>query len=153
MIKVQRSTFDIKYAMQLLSKSTEIGAVVHFIGLVRDFNQGEHIQKIMLEHYPAMTKKVLQQLEKQAKSQWSIQKILIIHRYGTLHVNDPIVFVGVASKHREEAFDACRFLIDSLKHEAPFWKCEYTEAGPQWVASERQVSKNEVLKIKKESII
>ena len=87
----------------------------------------------MLEHYPGMTEKSLAKIIDTAKARWSLERVSVIHRIGTLTVEDNIVYVGVSSAHRESAFEACRFIMDYLKTEAPFWKKEITPDGEVWV--------------------
>jgi molybdopterin synthase catalytic subunit len=91
------------------------------------------VSAMTLEHYPGMTEKALEKIEAEAYDRWPLEKTLIIHRYGRLEAGDPIVLVVAASAHRAAAFDACHFLIDWLKTQAPFWKQEETNDGPQWV--------------------
>ena len=96
------------------------GAVATFTGLY-------------LEHYPGMTEQVIEDLIRQARERWNLRAVRVIHRVGTLKLTDQIVFVGVASAHRSDAFAACQFLMDILKTSAPFWKKELTEEGEHWV--------------------
>ena len=110
-----------------------IGAVVSFIGQVRDMNDGDAINTLTLEHYPEMTEKALAAIECEAKTRWDIIDSLIIHRIGTLKPLDQIVLVAVTSAHRGEAFHACEFIMDYLKTSAPFWKKEATNQGERWV--------------------
>jgi len=110
-----------------------VGAVVSFIGQVRDMNDGDDIQTLTLEHYPGMTEKALEAIETEAKSRWDIIDSLIIHRVGTLKPQDQIVLVAISGAHRGEAFKACEFIMDFLKTQAPFWKKEATNQGERWV--------------------
>ena len=105
----------------------KVGAAAVFVGTMRDVNQGIAVQTMTLEHYPAMTQKYLEKLCQEAASRWDILEPLVVHRYGELAPNDPIVLVGVWAAHREPAFAACRYLIDELKTRAPFWKQEATD--------------------------
>ena len=109
------------------------GATASFTGTMRDFNAGDDIEQMTLEHYPEMTQKFLDELCEQAKSEWSLMDCLIIHRFGTINPGDPIVLTAAWSAHREEAFSACRFLMEELKARAPFWKKETTQKGQRWV--------------------
>lgn len=111
----------------------DVGAIVSFIGLVRDMNDGDVINALTLEHYPEMTEKSLQAIELEAKTRWDIVDSLIIHRVGTLKPQDQIVLVAVTSAHRGDAFKACEFIMDYLKTSAPFWKKEATNQGERWV--------------------
>jgi molybdopterin synthase catalytic subunit len=113
--------------------ANNIGALVSFVGQVRDMNECDSIHTLTLEHYPAMTEKALTAIELEAKSRWDIIDSLIIHRVGTLQPLDQIVLVAVTSAHRGEAFKACEFIMDYLKTSAPFWKKETTSQGERWV--------------------
>ena len=116
-----------------LAGQGNVGAIVSFIGLVRDMNEGDTINTLTLEHYPEMTEKTLLNIENEAKTRWDIIDSLIIHRIGTLKPLDQIVLVAVTSAHRGEAFHACEFIMDYLKTSAPFWKKEATNQGERWV--------------------
>ncbi len=111
----------------------KIGAVVTFLGQMRDFNEGDQVSTMTLEHYPGMTEKALQTIVDEADERWDLMGIHVVHRVGPLKPFDPIVLVAVASAHRGEAFQACEFVIDYLKTRAPFWKKETTEQGDRWV--------------------
>ncbi len=125
MIRVQTPDFDIGHEyQQLRSTSQGAGAIVFFVGLVRDMVQGHSLVELTLEHYPAMTQHYLTQLAEQAKHRWPLQQVRIIHRVGSLAANDQIVFVGVSCAHRSAAFEAAEFIMDKLKTNAPFWKKE-----------------------------
>jgi molybdopterin synthase catalytic subunit len=117
--------------------------VVTFIGTVRDLNEGEQVAEMELEHYPGMTEKALQDIVDQAKSRWEIFDALVIHRVGPMKPLEQIVLVAVTSAHRGEAFDACEFIIDYLKTQAPFWKKEQTPSGARWV--DARVSDDEAM--------
>jgi len=134
LIKVQEADFNIQDEYDAMrSDNQEDGAIVFFTGLVRDFNQGNDVTGLFLEHYPAMTEKALGKIVEEAKERWPINRVRLIHRVGQLYLADQIVFVAVSSKHREAAFDACRFIMDYLKNRAPFWKKETTTQGDVWV--------------------
>jgi molybdopterin synthase catalytic subunit len=135
MIRVQGDDFDPGYELEQLRLQNHgrAGALVSFTGLVRDLNDGEKITQMVLEHYPGMTEKVLTELEREAQARWELTATLIIHRVGPLLPDDRIVLVAVASAHRQQAFRACEFLIDTLKTRAPFWKKETTSGGERWV--------------------
>jgi molybdopterin synthase catalytic subunit len=133
-IRVQTEDFDVSREVAALrAHSPQVGAVVTFIGTVRDMNDGASVAEMELEHYPGMTEKSLQNIVEQAKSRWDIFDALVIHRVGPLLPKDQIVLVAVTSAHRGEAFAACEFIIDYLKTEAPFWKKEQTPLGARWV--------------------
>ncbi len=133
-VRVQEELFNMGDETQKLrGDDARIGALVSFVGLVRDLNDGHDVSQITLEHYPGMTERALATLESEARQRWDILDALIIHRVGTLLPGDPIVLVAVTSAHRADAFDACQFLMDALKTQAPFWKKERTPAGERWV--------------------
>ncbi|GHE98443.1 molybdopterin synthase catalytic subunit MoaE [Thalassotalea profundi] len=134
MISVQQQDFNIGDEYHaLIQDAYSEGAVVTFVGLVRDINQGNSVKGLTLEHYPGMTEKSLKSIVQQAKQRWPLGKVRVIHRVGKLKLSDQIVFVGVTSRHRESAFLACQFIMDYLKNQAPFWKKESTEKGESWV--------------------
>ena len=113
--------------------NAKIGAVVSFVGLMRDINEGDEVSELFLEHYPGMTEKALEAIVDEARQRWDLEAVQVIHRVGSIEPEDPIVMVAVASRHRGEAFRACEFIIDYLKTRAPFWKKETTDSGERWV--------------------
>ncbi|MGK0248655.1 MAG: molybdopterin synthase catalytic subunit [Oleispira sp.] len=139
MISVQTEDFDFANEyLQLRERSLQSGAIVMFVGLVRDFSDNTQVNSMALEHYPGMTENVLNSIVQQAEQRWPLEGIRIIHRIGELHATDQIVLVGVSSAHRISAYEASQFIMDSLKTEAPFWKKESTQdtqgsAGERWV--------------------
>jgi len=139
MIRVQTVDFDPGSELEILRSQSNgrAGAVVCFVGLVRDMNDGSPVAQMTLEHYPGMTEKALTAIEQEARTRWDLTDTRIIHRIGPLAPNDRIVFVAAASAHRKEAFQACEYMIDTLKTKAPFWKKEATPAGDRWVAGEK----------------
>ena len=132
-VSVQVEDFSVSYEHQCLSDSSNAGAVVTFCGSVRDVNLGDCIEGLTLEHYPGMTEKIINNICSEAKSRWNIEKVTVVHRIGDLNVGEQIVFVGVASAYRREAFHACEFIMDFLKTQAPFWKKEKTIDTTRWV--------------------
>ena len=132
-ILIQPDDFDLTTEVKLANNSS-IGAVVSFVGTVRDL-QPKSLSSMTLEHYPGMTEKSLESIVKKARDKWEIENVTIIHRIGTLDVNDQIVLVITTSKHRQEAFDSCNFIMDFLKTDAPFWKKEVTENNEEWVGA------------------
>jgi len=133
-IRVQEHDFDVGRELAALrEQDSRVGAVVAFVGTVRDVNDAQAVATMTLEHYPGMTEKALAAIVDEAKSRWNIFDALVIHRVGELRPNDQIVLVGVTSAHRGDAFAACEFIIDYLKTRAPFWKKEATPAGSRWV--------------------
>lgn len=147
MISVQTEDFDfpLEY-QQLRERSLQSGAIVMFVGLVRDFSENTQVSSMTLEHYPGMTENVLNNIAEQARQRWPLDGIRIIHRVGELHATDQIVLVGVSSAHRIAAYEASQFIMDILKTEAPFWKKESTKtqqgkAGERWVDAKVSDSK------------
>lgn len=133
-IRIQEKDFDVSAEVAALRKGDpRVGAVVTFLGTVRDMNDGRSVKGMTLEHYPGMTEKALQDILDQAKARWDIYQSLVIHRVGPLLPEDQIVMVAVTSAHRGEAFAACEFIMDYLKTAAPFWKKEDTPEGGRWV--------------------
>ena len=125
-ISVQKEDFDLGAEVKAISNNSKIGAVASFVGLVRDV-------QMSLEHYPGMTERAIEKIVGEAKGRWQVMDCTVIHRYGALQPNDQIVMVAVASGHRGDAFDACEFIMDYLKTQAPFWKKEQTAEGARWV--------------------
>jgi len=133
-VRVQTADFDLSTEVaQLRLANPRVGAVVSFVGTVRDLNDGAAVSEMELEHYPAMTERALEQIVEQAKARWPIFDALVIHRVGPMQPREQIVLVAVTSPHRGEAFAACEFIMDYLKTQAPFWKKEQTPQGAQWV--------------------
>lgn len=133
-IRIQEGNFNLSTEIAALRKGDpRVGAVVTFLGTVRDMNDGSSVKGMTLEHYPGMTEKALQDILDQAKARWDIYQSLVIHRVGPLLPEDQIVMVAVTSAHRGEAFAACEFIMDYLKTAAPFWKKEDTPEGGRWV--------------------
>ncbi|USD41923.1 molybdopterin synthase catalytic subunit MoaE [Vibrio sp. SCSIO 43135] len=134
-VSVQYEDFSLAQEYDQLAQGTSAGAVVTFVGKVRDMNLGDDVTGLSLEHYPGMTEKSLLEICDQAESRWPLLNIRVIHRVGDLDIGDQIVFVGVSSAHRGAAFEACEFVMDYLKTKAPFWKKERTTESTRWVES------------------
>ncbi|HEY0285679.1 MAG TPA: molybdopterin synthase catalytic subunit MoaE [Pseudomonas sp.] len=133
-VRVQATAFDPGVEVNAMhAANVGVGAVVSFVGYVRDFNDGRDVAGMFLEHYPGMTEKALGKIIEHAQQRWPLLKLEVVHRVGALEPGEPIVFVGVASAHRQAAFEACDFVMDYLKTRAPFWKKENTPEGPRWV--------------------
>ena len=139
-IRIQNECFDAGEEMRRVRLGrTDIGALACFEGVCRDHNaalagQGEQaVQALELEHYPGMTERSIALMVQEAQQRWPLQAATVIHRVGALQPGDPIVLVIVASAHRHAAFEACAFLMDYLKTQAPFWKKETTPDGAHWV--------------------
>ena len=131
---MQTEDFDLRQEhQQLIQNDHGIGAVVTFIGMVRDLNLADDVVALELEHYPGMTEKSLINIAQQAEKRWSLQAARIVHRVGKMYPGDQIVLVLTASAHRGDAYEANTFMMDYLKTEAPFWKKEWTPDGPRWI--------------------
>jgi len=136
MVSVQTEDFDINLVIHDLKKLTNnIGAIVTFSGLVREFGSDTTITSMTLEHYPGMTETVLNKIADDATDRWSLLGTHITHRVGNLKAGDNIVLVATASRHRKDAFEAAQYIMDLLKTDAPFWKKEHTDKGDYWVES------------------
>ena len=134
-VSVQFEDFSINDEYEALAAGTSAGAVVTFVGKVRDMNLGDNVTGSSLEHYPGMTEKALGEICDEAEHRWPLLNIRVIHRVGDLDIGDQIVFVGVSSAHRGAAFEACEFVMDYLKTKAPFWMKERTTEATRWVYS------------------
>lgn len=134
-IQVQTEDFDLSTEVAKLREGhKDIGAVVSFVGTVRDINEGDEVSILELEHYPGMTEKALENIRLEAHKRWHLESSKIIHRIGKMYPCDQIVLVAVSSRHRENAFHAAHFIMDYLKTNAPFWKKETLPDGSErWV--------------------
>ncbi|WP_420225776.1 molybdopterin synthase catalytic subunit MoaE [Pigmentiphaga litoralis] len=132
-VSVQHDDFDAGAELKALQQDPSVGAIASFIGTVRDINAGEGVASMTLEHYPGMTEKALTEIVEQARARWALNGVRVIHRVGELRPTDQIVLVAVACRHRGDAFQACEFIMDYLKTQAPFWKKEVTADGARWV--------------------
>jgi len=133
-VSIQTADFDLSTEVALLRLQDKgVGAVCSFIGTVRDRNDGQSVSAMELEHYPGMTEKAIEAMIDQAFARFDILGARVIHRVGALQPLDQIVLVIVSSAHRGQSFQACEFLMDYLKTQAPFWKKEQTPAGARWV--------------------
>jgi molybdopterin synthase catalytic subunit len=133
-VRIQTGDFDLSHEIaQLRSGQCQVGAVCAFVGTVRDRNSGDQVATLELEHYPGMTEKSIEQMMHDAHNRFDIISSKVIHRVGVLNPSDQIVLVAVISAHRGESFQACEFLMDYLKTQAPFWKKESGPQGSHWV--------------------
>jgi len=133
-IQVQQEPIQVAAEQDALWRGKpQVGALVTFVGLMRDISADREVSAMTIEHYPGMTEKALEAIAAEAADRWDILGLRIVHRVGLLTPQEPIVFVGVVSRHRTDAFRACEFLIDYLKTRAPFWKKETTPEGEHWV--------------------
>ncbi|HEX8740437.1 MAG TPA: molybdopterin synthase catalytic subunit MoaE [Casimicrobiaceae bacterium] len=133
-VRVQEADFDAGAEIaRLRAGDHAVGAVASFVGTVRAENDASQVDAMFLEHYPGMTETALADIVDGARTRFDVRDVLVIHRIGSLLPGDQIVLVVVTSAHRDMAFDACRYVIDLLKTQAPFWKKERTPAGERWV--------------------
>ena len=136
MIRVQTEDFDVGAELKALQRNGNVGAIVTFTGIVREFSGSQQLAAMTLEHYPGMTERQLAEIEAEARRRWPLDNALIVHRYGRLEPGENIVLVVTTSAHREAAFEAAEVLMDWLKTKAPFWKLEdSTKGGAAWVAA------------------
>ena len=134
MIKIQKKDFNIEIEINhIKDKHSSIGAVSSFIGFVRDLNNNKDVKKLHLEVYNEMAIKELSHIKNTAIKKWNLIDCLIIHRYGKLNVNDKIVLIACFCEHRNNSFEACKFIMDYLKKDVPFWKKEYYTEGSSWL--------------------
>ena len=133
-IKIQNEDFDVSDEIKILHQNNT-GAIVNFIGVVRGYDEknNEIINSMTLEHYPGMTESEIEKIVFESFQRWELTGVTVIHRVGNLKPSDQIVFVGVSSKHRQNAFDGCNFIMDWLKTKAPFWKVEENNNKKNWV--------------------
>jgi molybdopterin synthase catalytic subunit len=133
-VRVQAGDFDLGVEIaRLRAGDPRIGAVVSFVGTVRDMNDGDRVAELELEHYPGMTERSLEDIVDQARARWPLYGALVVHRIGPMKPQEQIVLVAASAAHRGEAFAACEFIMDYLKTDAPFWKKEQTPDGARWV--------------------
>ncbi len=132
MISITEKPIDVNKLLDYVSDQSS-GASVFFTGTVRDHNEQDKVSKLHYEAYQEMAEKILQEIENEIHAKWNINKFIAIHRTGTLKVGEVSVAVAVSSEHRKEAFEACKFGIDSIKEKAPIWKKEFTESGTEWL--------------------
>ena len=133
-VSIQTEDFDLAAEVAALRQGDgRVGAVCSFVGTVRDRNDGQSVSTMELEHYPGMTEKSIEAMIVAAHRRFDILGARVIHRVGLLQPLDQIVLVAVSSAHRGESFQACEFLMDYLKTQAPFWKKEVTPEGARWV--------------------
>ena len=134
-IKIQNEDFDMSVETKMLQQ-TNTGAIVNFVGIVRGYDEknDQIIDSMTLEHYPGMTESEIEKIIVESYKKWELTGITVIHRVGDLKPSDQIVFVGVSSKHRQNAFNGCNFIMDWLKTKAPFWKVEEKNNKKNWVS-------------------
>ena len=122
-----------KFQKEIIVGGAKVGANAVFVGTMRDFNEGESVESLFLEHYPEMAEKVLSDIRADAVKRWELDEALIVHRVGLIYPGDAIVLVATWSSHRAHAFESCRHMMEILKSDAPFWKKERLKDGARWV--------------------
>jgi molybdopterin synthase catalytic subunit len=132
MIRVTREDFSVDEVVAGV-KSQSVGGVVSFLGVVRGESKGKPVEHIEIEVYEEMAERELEAIRREAIDQFGIEEVAIVHRYGSLKASENILLVVVASAHRAEAFEACRYVIDEIKRRVPIWKKEVTPEGEWWV--------------------
>ncbi len=133
-VSIQTADFDLGAEVAALRAGDGgVGAVCGFVGTVRDRSEGAEVSAMELEHYPGMTEKAIEAMIDEAQRRFDIRAARVVHRVGPLDIGDQIVLVAVSSAHRGQSFQACEFLMDYLKTQAPFWKKETTPEGARWV--------------------
>ena len=141
MIKIQKESFNIENEIQHMKENLQdVGAVSTFLGYVRNTNNDKKVSSIDLEVYLAMAEKSLEEIIEKASKKWDLSDTLIIHRYGKLNIGEKIVLVATFSKHRHNSIQACEFIMDYLKKEAPFWKKENYDDGYIWLKNTSSTS-------------
>ena len=136
MVKIQKKDFNIDNEIKILKDNySNVGAVNSFIGYVRDLNNNKDVKYLELEVYKEMAIKELSNLREKGIQKWNLSDCLIIHRYGKLYINEKIVLVCCFSEHRKNSFEACKFIMDYLKKDAPFWKKEFYTEGSDWLVN------------------
>jgi len=138
LISITEKKIDVNMLLDYVGDQSS-GASVLFTGTVRDHNEHDKVSKLHYEAYQEMAEKILQEIENEVNSKWKINRFIAIHRTGTLKVGEVSVAVAVSSEHRKEAFEACKFGIDSVKEKTPIWKKEFAESGAEWL--ERVITK------------
>ena len=139
LVKLQKEKIavggSVEQLIDLSEREGEVGAITTFIGRVRGKEETRQVNELFLEHYPTMTEKKIMEIVCNASKKFSINGCIVIHRIGKLVPGELIVFVGVTSRHRKDAFEACSYVMDFLKTEAPFWKKEKGSKGEKWISS------------------
>ena len=136
MIEITRKDFSVDEALERL-RSRGMGALVTFVGVVRDSSRGKAVERIEIQVYEEMARRQLEEIREEAIDRFGVEEIAIIHRYGSLEVSDNIMMIAVGGGHRLEAFDACRWVLETIKEKVPIWKKEITPEGDFWVEGEK----------------
>ena len=135
MIKVTTEDFSIDEVVASI-RSGGMGAIVTFIGTVRDNSKGRDVDRIEIQVYEEMAAKQLQAIREEAIAKFGVEEVAIVHRYGSLGVSDNIMMIAVGAGHRPEAFEACRYVLEAIKEKVPLWKKEFTPEGDYWIEGE-----------------
>ena len=136
MIEITETDFSVDEVVNGI-QTDEMGCIVTFVGIVRNNSKGKPIERIEIQVYEEMAGKQLDAIREEAISRFAIDDVSIVHRHGSLKVSEKIMMIAVGAGHRVEAFDACRYVIDSIKEKVPIWKKEYTPDGEFWVEGEK----------------
>jgi molybdopterin synthase catalytic subunit len=142
MVEIVKEKIDIARVVGSVEDSAA-GGIAVFIGTTRDHSDGRSVHALEYDAYVPMALKLMNRIAGEAKTRWGLQKISIVHRIGRLGIGEASVVIAVSSAHRREAFEACRYAIDTLKKEVPIWKKEFFENGEMWVESEQGVQKGQ----------
>ncbi|UCH57948.1 MAG: molybdenum cofactor biosynthesis protein MoaE [Candidatus Bathyarchaeota archaeon] len=132
MIRVTKEDFSVDEVLYQL-RSGGMGAMVTFVGMVRDESQGRAVERMEIQVYEEMALKQLKEIREEAIEKYGVKDITIIHRYGSLNVSDNIMMIAVGGGHRQETFDACRYVLETIKEKVPIWKKEITPEGDFWI--------------------
>jgi len=135
MIRVTREDFSVDEVVASF-RSGGMGAIVTFLGTVRDSSQGRDVDRIEIQVYEEMAVKQLQAIRDDAITRFGVEDVAIVHRYGSLGVSDNIMMIAVGAGHRPEAFEACRYVLETIKEKVPLWKKEFTPGGDYWIEGE-----------------
>ncbi len=136
MIEITETDFSVDEVVNRI-QTDKMGCIVTFVGIVRNNSNGKPVERIEIQVYEEMAVKQLDAIREEAISRFAIDDVSIVHRHGSLRVSEKIMMIAVGAGHRVEAFDACRYVIDSIKEKVPIWKKEYTPDGEFWVEGEK----------------
>lgn len=132
MIEIVERPIDREAIIKLVARPGS-GSLVTFDGRVRNHAHGKRVTSLFYEAFERMARRQMQKIRSQAMERWPIEELVIVHRVGHLQVGETAIFIAVSSAHRKEGFEACRFVIDTIKAKVPIWKKEFYEDGEVWV--------------------
>ncbi|MGD2200954.1 MAG: molybdenum cofactor biosynthesis protein MoaE [Candidatus Bathyarchaeota archaeon] len=135
MIEITREDFSVDNVIKGI-KARGMGAVVTFLGVVRDHSRGRDVKRIEIQVYEEMARSQLEEIREEALERFNVEEVAIVHRYGSLRVSENIMMIAVGAGHREEAFEACRYILEAVKERVPIWKKEFTPEGEFWIEGE-----------------